>query len=306
MNYTVKEKLNQEYKSLNCGSTYTLCNPHSHCKQIHKCPTCKAIHTKKTLDKYFTGINDKKLKKFKYLKYITITPKSLDSDLEIHNSNIDYYNKYLTNTVKRKAKKHPLHNSEYMIFKEITKSKFNKNYLPHLHIILLTDSIPEFNNDLFDFDVRDIEIRVNNKYEKYNDKFNPLTQTLKNISFYSCKVDKDRLEIERKYNISKSKTDTKVSKLFKIKSKKTYILTPIHINMKREILKKCKDARTQALKEHTAYKIVHKRAKGITIHKHALKIQKRLKRIEATKKEELKGFNTKLKAFRLRPEQGKT
>lgn len=296
MYYTIKNPAKQGKNPLKSSfSTHQNCKPHARCKQIHKCKTCHDIHSKKMMDKYLNHITDKKIKSnYKHYKYITITPKCLDDDFEIHNSNIDIFSKYLSDSNKRRFKKHPFYNSDYIIFKEITKSNHNGNMLPHLHIILLTNNDNLlFDNHLFDYDIRDIQIELNEKYT--NDYNNPLTQTLKKIFAYSTKSDKARISYERVFDVSKGKQDIKSSSFFKFKEEKSHKTIPIHIKMKHNILKTISEARKQLLKEHKEYKRNHPRAKDITIHKRALKVQKQLKKLDKKKIELLKRLDDKLK-----------
>jgi len=290
-NYTIKAPKKQGQTPYFSRSTHLNCKPYSRCKQIHKCEVCHKIHTKKMMTKYLGNINDTAiLSKYKQFKFITITPKSLDDDFEVHNSNIDFLSKDLSNSSKRRYKNHPFFNSDYLIFKEITKSSLNNNMLPHLHIILLTNNTNLlFDNPLFDYDIKDIKIELNDNYK--NDYDNPLTQTLKKLFAYSNKVDKDRLFYERTFNTSYKKSDIKASSFFT----KPHNLFPIHIKIKDNILKTIAEARKQALKEHREYKKAHPRAKGITIHKHALKTKRKLIKLEKKKKELLARYERKLK-----------
>jgi len=305
-NYNTKNAVMQGANALNYSRTHTSCKPHSRCKKIHECETCHKIHAKKSLDKHLSHITDKQLKKFKYAKYITITPKDLVKDFDIHNSNIDIYNQYLTNSSKRRSKKHPFYNSEYISFKEITKSKGNKELLPHLHIILLTNNLPLFESQLFDFDIIDIKIELDEKYKKYNDYNNPLTTTLKKIYSYSTKADKSRLSYERIFNISKGKSDTKVSNIFKTKPKKSHILLPIHIEKKAEIRKALADGRKKALQAHKKYKAIRGNINTKEVHIHAIKTRKRIEKLSNIKKAQISRLNRFLKRFSVRAERNRS
>lgn len=299
MNYTLKKSVMQGANPLKWRSTHDNCKPHARCKQIHKCEVCHKIHATKQLHKHLDHITDKKLKKFKFAKYITITPKDLVKDFEIHNSNIDHYINFLTKTSNRRSKKHPLYNSEYISFKEITQSKGNKELLPHIHMILLTNNENLlFENLLFDFDIRDIQINLNDKYT--NDYKNPLTQTLKKIFAYSTKADKKRISYERVFNTSKGKSDIKISSIFKTKSKKSHILIPIHIEMIRKIKQACRLGTSKAKAKHSLYKQQKGNINTLAVHAHALKTQRKIKRLQNEKKILIARAEAKLKRFSVR------
>lgn len=232
------------------------------------------------------------LSRFKYAHFVTVTPNMLDFDFEPLNINIDDYSNHLTNAGARRAKSHPLHNAEYMIFKEITRSTHNGNILPHLHIIVLSDTVPAFSHALFDFHI--IPITPDHINHKKNDRFNPLLQSIKNLFIYSTKSDDTRLHIERALNLSHGKSDIRVSSLFRAKSQKSHTLLPINILMKK-IASHTLIARRKALSAHTAYKAAHPNAKHITIHKHALKTKKRIEAIEKEGRELKARLREKLK-----------
>jgi len=295
-NYTTKPQKMQGNNPHFPRATHFTCKPHARCRQIHKCEICHKIHTKKMMTKYLGDINDTLiLSRYKHFKFITITPKHLCDDFEVHNSNIDFLSKYLSSSSKRRYKNHPFYNSDYLIFKEISKSPHNNNMLPHLHIILLTNnSNLLFDDQLFDYDIRDIKIELYDNYT--NDYLNPLTQTLKKLFAYSNKVDKNRLSFERTFDISYRKSDIKASSLFT----KSHNLVPIHIKMKNNILKTISEARKQVLNEHREYKEAHQRAKDITIHKHALKTKRKLAILNKKKKELLHRYEHKLKLHNTR------
>lgn len=306
MYYTEKKEIKQGCNSLFIGRTHDNCKPHARCKMIHKCKSCHEIHAKKQLDKYLSHITDKQLKTYKHALYITITPNSLCDDFEAFNSAIDSYSDYLSNSNKQRYGAHPFNGAEYIIFKEITKSEGNKKMLPHLHIIFLSNQLATFEDNFFTHDIKKIEICLDKKYNNFNDKKNPLTQTLKKIFAYSTKADFDRLNFEKVFDTSKGKKDIKISKLFKFKNQKSLVLFPIHIQQINAIKQRARLARKQALREHEAFKIVHKNSKDITIHKHALKIQRELKKIENTKKELLARANEKLKHAKRRAQRRKS
>jgi len=298
----------QPPKPLNYGSTYENgCRPKHRCKNTRTCKTCHNIHLVKTLNNTLSHITDKTLKKFKHASYVTITPSVLTNQelFEEHNNYIDDFQKYLTNSTKRKSKKHPLYNCEYIIFKEITRTKDNNELLPHLHIIVLSQIIPSFPGYILSAEVQKIDTTLNPKYDKYNDYKNPLTTTLKTIFAYSSKFDKDRANFEVVSRVSRNKSDIKISKLFKPKTLKSNNLFPIHINKKRAILNQALKARQEAIKEHKSYKATHARAKGITIHRHALKTQRNIKKIEANKQYLLKRLDMKLKHSQSRKSRSK-
>lgn len=277
---------------------FDTCAPHARCKQIHKCKICHAIWQKKNLTKYTSHLTDKKLKKFKHALYITVTPADLFHDYELANINIDDYANALTSSAGRRSKSHPFHKGEFLLFKEVTRSKSNGAVLPHLHIILLTDSLPTFSHSLYSFHIQNIEIDLNSKY--HNDYKNPLTQTIKKIFMYSTKSDDSRLQLERSTNLSKGKSDLRASSFFKVKPKKSHNLIPIHILMKK-INSNALKAKRKSLKSHEDYKRNHPKAKGITVHRHALKIQKQLKAIEQNKQALKTRLKAKLKRAKPRP-----
>lgn len=302
MNYTINKAVMQGFKPLNYVRTHYNCKPHSRCKQIHKCETCHNIHSKKQLDKHLNHITDKQLYKYKYAKYITITPNELNNSFDFNNAHINDYNDHLTNTGKRRAKKHPFNDCEYISFKEITKSKANGDILPHLHIILLTNNDnPLFDNPLFDYDIRDIEIKTNDtKYKKYNHNKNPLRQTLKNIYAYSTKADKARLSYEKTFDTSKGKNDVRVSKLFK-----SHKIPPIHIKTIAKIKSDCKQSIKRAKNKHSLYKQQKGNLNSLAVHKNALKTQRTIKRLQKKKKELIARAIAKLKRFSVRAERKK-
>lgn len=294
--FNAEKQIKPQYLGLR--THFTTCAPHARCKQIHKCATCHKQWQKAQLKKHLSHITDKKLKKFKHALYVTITPLTCTHDYEIPNANIDHYLAHLTNSGAKRSASHPFHNGEYITFKEITRSSATGALLPHLHVILLTDTIPAFNNPLFDFHIAPIVNDLSPSFK--NDYKNPLTQTLKKIFMYSTKSDNARIHLERSTSLSLGKSDIRLSSLFKTSLKKSHTLTPIHILLK-NINKNALIAKREALKSHSDYKRNHPKAKGITIHRHALKVQKQLIAIEENKQALKTRLKAKLKRAKPRP-----
>ena len=256
-------------------ATYSTCAPHARCKNHQTCKTCRAIWAKKQVTKLTESLTHRDLNRFKFQYYITINPTWFNTDPVESSRNLDAHIRSLVKS--KRSKSSLLFGSEYVFIKEISHSE-TLGYHAHYNLIVYTDTAIH-NQEIkgYRYHVTPIS-RDHIKHYKRNHK-SPLIQNLKNILFYSLKYDPQRAQLEQNSNLSKGVHDLLHSDLFKTKPPKLAKSFPIHIEMINPSRREAREAIKHAKEVHRCYKLIHSKAKDITIHRHALKTRRAIERI---------------------------
>ena len=208
MNYTAKS-FNKQDKNL---YRFSSCSPYHRCNDTKKCKTCRIAWRKKNYSKITNHLNENDLKNYRYKKFIVITSKSLDTDYELKNKNVDLFMEQFR-IMKRNKNFVIDKDSEYIITKEISHSK-ELGYNPHNNIILFSNKDFDINNNQLQklATIYNIDIHITDIYKAKEDK--SYLTSLKKLVNYSMKYEDKRSELESQDNITKYKRDIHTTTLF--------------------------------------------------------------------------------------------
>lgn len=197
------------YSSFNFSKSYKECTPLKRCNKHKKCPHCFLIWKKKQFSKATSHLTEKHLKNWKHKNFLTFV--TLDTQLmadEI-NENIENFLKDLIRS--KRYKSSILHDGQYFTMKHISKSD-DKGINPHLHMIFLSNKSFKHSKHLKGL-LKKYNLRVHNK-PIYRDTDNSYLTSIKKLINYMLKPSHDRIEIERKYNLTSNQRDIKKSIMF--------------------------------------------------------------------------------------------
>lgn len=275
MTYYSKKPLNNQISAVHTQekfivTNYKECKPHSRCHNYKKCKHCADVKRKREFAKAFNHITEKHLKNYKYKNFLTFVSLNKSNDFELKNACIDNFIKELIRS--KRYKSSILHNSQYFVSKHISKKDDLIN--PHLHMIFLSHKSFKHSKQIKRL-LNKYNLRVNNKvmYKENNN----YKDSFKRLLNYCLKVNSNRLQIERDYNLTKGKRDIYKSTLFS----------------KRKLLKKDKRLYRDIALAKALYK--QKRVEAIRVFKRYNKtkistytrmlksLQKKLKKIEKGK-----------------------